>query len=265
MSDIQLQSQYDFNMSGAVVTLGFTTDNQIFTKMMMVKKTAPVDSLSSVTIKKGLMTSKLQYDIRIRKGEKEQIFQIVQIDSADELGIRFVNDLKARMPASCKWNDTMEAQSVDVKDAGTSRFYDLQTMWFIKGKTMAGNGRTLQLIMSYGMLTLCTLGLTLPLLIYVFAAGCHRVKTDGNGITVKKLGAAYFNWDDVERIDASKYTITVTNYGQTVDRSFLLRFNLISKSGKKSEFLIRSLEGKNFVNEMIERKKLSPEASAMFL
>ncbi len=265
MSDIQLQSQYDFNMSGAQITLGFTTDNQIYTRMMMVKKTAPLDSLSSITIKKGVMTSKLQYDIRIRKNDKEQIFQIVQIDSADEQGIRFVNDLKARMPASCVWNDKMEAKAIDVKDSSAIRVYDLQTMWFIKGKVFAGYGRAFQIIMSYGMLAICTIGLTLPLLIYVFAAGCHRIKTDENGISIKKLGTRYFRWEDVDSIGVNKYNVIVTNYGQQTDSSFLMRFNLLAKDGKKSEFLIRSLEGKNFVKEMIERKKMQADAASLFL
>jgi hypothetical protein len=265
MSEPQLQSQYEFNMSGALITLGFTTDNQIYTRMMMIKKTAPLDSLSSVTIKKGVMTSKLQYDIRIRKKDKEQIFQVVQIDSADEQGIRFVNDLKARMPASCVWNDKMEAKTIDVKDSSASRTYDLQTMWFIKGKMFAGYGRTFQIIMSYGLLTFCTIGIAVPLLIYVFAAGCHRVNTDENGISVKKLGKNYFSWEDVERIEATKYNVIVTNYGQEVGSSFLLRFNLLAKSGKKCEFLIRSLEGKNFVKEMIERKKMTADAASMFI
>lgn len=265
MNENELLSKYDFNMSGAVVTLGFTADNQIYTKMMLVKKTAPLADVTSVVIKKGAMTSKLQYDIRVRKKDKDQLFQIVQIDSADEQGIRFVNELKSKVPATCTWTDKLEAKAVDVKDTSAKRTYDLQTMWFIKGKLFAGYGRTMQIIMSYGMLTLITIGLALPLLIYVFAAGCHRVITGESGISIKKLGASFYSWEEVDRIEVSKYNVVVTNYGQTVDSSFLLRFTLFPKTGKSREFLIRSLEGKTFVKEMIERKKLSEEAAKLFI
>ena len=87
MSTITLASQYEFNTGGAVITMGFTHDNQLFTQMMFVKKTAPIASISSVTLKKAPLSSKLQYDIKIKKSNgKEQFFQSVQMDAADPQG-----------------------------------------------------------------------------------------------------------------------------------------------------------------------------------
>ncbi|MFL5751819.1 MAG: hypothetical protein ACJ76F_00310 [Bacteroidia bacterium] len=266
MADITLASKYEFNMGSATIEMGFTTDEQLFTKMMFVKKVTPLTTISSVNIKKGALTSKIQYDIKTRKDNgKEQIFQIVQIDSADEQGIRFINELRCKIPMGCIWNDKLEAQVSYPEGKSASRVYDLQIMWFIKGKTLAGSGRGLQIMMNYGMLTLVGLLLPLPLLVYVIAAGCHRVSTDANGILVKKLGGKYFPWEEVERVDVHKYNIIVTQYGAVAESTFLLVFNLIGKNGTKTEFIIRSLEGKHFVKEMIERKKMPEEMSKLFI
>jgi hypothetical protein len=61
------------------------------------------------------------------------------------------------------------------------------------------------------------------------------------------------------------YNIIVTQYGALADSNFLLVFNLHSKNGLKRKFIIRSLEGKQFVKEMIERKKISEETASMFI
>lgn len=266
MGEINLISKYEFNMGAGITEIGFTDDNQLFSKIMFVKKTAPLNTISSVTIKKGALTQKLQYDIKIRKENgKEQLFQIIQIDSADANGVKFVNELRAKVSTACIWTDKMEEKAIDVKNTMTSRTYDLQIMWFIKGKLMAGYGRGLQIIMSYGLFTLVCLGLPLPLLIYVIVGGCHRVTTDTNGIKIKKLKANYFSWDEVDHIDVHTYNIIVTQYGTLADSNFLLVFKLFAKNGTKTEFIIRSLEGKQFVKEMIERKKMSEEAGKMFI
>jgi hypothetical protein len=264
MSEIELKSKYEFNMGGGVITLGFTNDDQIYSKMMMVKKTAPISSISGVIVKKGMMTSKLQYDIRVLKKEKDSLFQIIQVDAADEQGQRFAAELKSLLPKSATWTDKLEEKAVDTKDTSADRTYNMQVMWFIKGKTLAGQGWALQMIMSYGMLTLCTIGLALPLTLYAFMAGCHRVKTNAVGINIKKLTGSFFQWEEVDNIEVSKYHITITNYGAQVDSVFLLNFRLNAKNGKKKDFIIRSLEGKNFIKEMIERGKMKPEALELF-
>ena len=266
MAEYNLISKYEFNMGSGITEIGFTDDDQLFTKILFAKKVAPLTTISSVTIKKGALTQKLQYDIKIIKEDgKEQLFQILQIDSVDPQGVKFVNELKSKIPASCLWIDKFEAKALDVKNSMSSRTYDLQIMWFIKGKLMAGYGRGLQIFMNYGLLTLCCLGLTLPLLVYVIATGCHRVKTDDNGIKIKKLFSKYFAWQDVDHIDVHTYKIIVTQYGALADSNILLVFKLHSKNGSKRKFIIRSLEGKQFVNEMIERKKISEETASMFI
>lgn len=266
MAGLNLVSKYEFNMGAGITEIGFTDDDQLFSKIMFVKKTTPLNSISSVTIKKGALTQKLQYDIKFRKDNgKEQLFQILQIDSADAQGVKFVNELKSKVSSNCLWTDKLEDKFGAVKNIMTTRTYDLQILWFIKGKIMAGYGRGFQIMMSYGMLTLITIGLTLPLLIYVLAAKCHRVTTDNNGINIKKLGSKYFSWNDVDHIDVHTFNIIVTQYGALADSNFLLVFNLHSKNGEKVEFIIRSLEGKQFVKEMIQRKKMSEEIANMFI
>lgn len=266
MAEYNLISKYEFNMGSGITEIGFTDDDQLFTKIMFAKKVAPLTTISSVTIKKGALTQKLQYDIKIiKENGKEQLFQILQIDSFDPQGVKFVNELKSKIPASCLWIDKFEAKTLDVKNSMSSRTYDLQIMWFIKGKLMAGYGRGIQIFMNYGLFTLICLGLPLPLLVYVIAAGCHRVKTDDNGIKIKKLFSKYFAWQDVDHIDVHTYKIIVTQYGALADSNILLVFKLHSKNGSKRKFTIRSLEGKQFVKEMIERKKISEETASRFI
>lgn len=265
MSEPNLISQYELNMSTISVLIGFTDDHQIYTKMGFVKKTVPLSSLSSVTIKKAPLQSKLQYEIKMLKPNgKEQFFQTIHIDPADAYGISFIEELKLRLPDTCKWVEKLGKIQVK-EDIDGKKKYNLQILWFMKAKLFAGKGRVLQIIMNYGMLTFITAGFSLPLLIYVIVGGCHRVTTDLHGIKIKKLFSAFFVWEDVTKIEVTKYNIIITNFGATADRIFLMKFHLTSRNGKKIKFIIRSLEGKQFIQDMIGRKKMDSVYEGMFL
>ena len=174
---MNLISQYEFNIGGVTVTIGFTDDNQIYSKMGFFKKLVPLASIISVTIKKAPLESKLQYDIKMLKPNgKEQFFQRIQLDSADTNGIKFVDELRSKLPNTCKWIEKLDKIQVK-EDIDGKKKYNLQILWFLKAKLFAGKGRIFQIIMNYGMFVICTLGLSLPLLIYVIAGGCHRVTT----------------------------------------------------------------------------------------
>lgn len=242
--------------------MAFTNDKQLYSKIMFVKKTTPLELISSVVIKKAFGTTKLQCNIKVSSNGKEKFWQVVQFDISDEQAKRFLEELKSKVSVGCVWSDKMEEKAADLKDTSATRTYPLQ-FWFFMTKTLAGMSRGIQIGVNYG--TYCLLLIPIPLLIYVLAAGCHRATTNENGILIKKLFGSFFAWDDVERIDVTKYEITITNYGAKTGDAFLLICTLIAKSGKKKEFMIRTLEGKQFVNEMIERKKMNSEIGKMFI
>lgn len=262
MSDITLISEYEFSMGGASVMMGFTDDKQLYTKIMFVKKTVPLDDVCGVYIKKAFASTMLQCTVKFSKNGKEKSFQVIQFDISDAKGKEFLEELKSKVSVGCKWEDKMEDFGEDVKDTSATRVYPLQ-FWNFMTKTLAGMSRGVQIGVNYG--TFCLLILPIPLLIYVLAAGCYRATTDEKGIRVKKFFGSYFLWEDVERFDVTKYHITITNYGSTAGEAFILILTLITKSGKKKTFMIRTLEGKQFVNEMIERGKMSEEIGKMFI
>lgn len=262
MAELQLISRYDFSIGAAHITMGFTDDRQLYTKVMFAKKTVPVEEVTSVVIKKAFASTKLQCTIRASQKGKDRLFQQVQFDVSDTQGKQFLEELKSKVSVGCKWEDRMEDFGEDVKDTSATRTYPVQ-FWFFFSKTLAGMSRGVQIGVNYG--TLCLLILPIPVFIYVLAAGCYRVTTDANGIKIKKFFGSYFSWDDVDHFEITKYHITVTNYGAKVDDAFLLIFNLVSKSGKTKKFMIRTFEGKQFVNEMIERGKVDKEMGEMFV
>lgn len=146
------------------------------------------------------------------------------------------------------------------------RTYPVQ-FWFFMTKTMAGKSRGLQIAMNYGVfgIALCFLIVPLFLFIYVLAAGCYRVTTNSAGIVIKKFTGNFFSWDDVDNIDFTKYHITITNYGAAVDEASILIFTLKSKQGKSVTFKMRSFEAKNFIAELVQRKKMPEEMLEMFI
>ncbi len=262
MADVTLISDYEFEVGGAQVIMGFTLDKQLYTKIMIAKKVVPLAEVSSVVIKKAFGTPLMQCTIKSSTNGKERTFQTIQFDITDEKGKRFLDELKAAVSVGCKWTDTMENFGEDVKDKSAERIYPVQ-FWFWFSKTLAGMSRGVQIGVNYG--TFCLLILPIPLLIYVLAAGCYRVTTNGNGIKIKKFFGSYFNWDDVDHFNITQYHITITDYGAKTGDAFLLIFELVAKNGKKKKFMIRTLEGKQFVNEMVERGKLSKEMSELFI
>lgn len=262
MADYTLISDYEFEYGGAQVIMGFTIDKQLYTKMVFVKKAVPLQEVSSVVIKKAFASTNLQCTIKSTSNGKEKTFQTIQFDITDEKGKRFLDELKAAVSVGCKWNDTMENFGEDVKDTSAERIYPVQ-FWFWFSKTLAGMSRGVQIGVNYG--TFCLLILPIPLLIYVLAAGCYRVTTNANGIKIKKFFGSYFTWEEVDHFNITKYNITITDYGAKTGEAFLLIFELVAKNGKKKKFMIRTLEGKQFVNEMVERGKLSKEMSEMFI
>jgi len=262
MGDITLISEYEFLMGGASVMMGFTNDKQLYTKIMFVKKTVPLEDVTSVVIKKAFASTMLQCTLKASIKGKERTFQTIQFDISDAKGKEFLEELKPKVSVGCKWEDRMEGHGEDVKDSSAKRVYPVQ-FWFFFSKTLAGMSRGVQIGVNYG--TFCLLILPVPLLIYVLAAGCYRVTTDENGIRIKKFFGSYFSWDEVERFDVTKYHITITNYGATAGEAFILILTLITKTGKKKTFMIRTLEGKQFVNEMIERGKMDAAVGEMFV
>jgi hypothetical protein len=262
MSEYVLTSEYEFDMSGAAIHMGFTNDQQLYSKVMFVKKAVPLQELSSVVIKKAFGMPQLQCNIYCNKNGKEKTFQIVQFDISSENGKKFLEELKSKISVGCKWTDKMEDAGTDVKDHSAKRVYPLQ-FWTGMTKTLAGMGRGVQIGVNYG--TFCLLILPIPLLIYVLAAGCYRATTDEKGIKVKKLFGSFYSWDDVDHIDVTQYHITITNYGAKAGDAFILILDLATKNGKKKKFMIRTLEGKTFVNEMIERGKMDPRVAELFI
>jgi hypothetical protein len=262
MSTVQLLSQYSFNMGAGEVTLGFTADHQLYSKILFVKKTAPLESVTKVEIKKAFGSPLMQCSIKTGTTVKEKLFQMVHFDIADTQGKQFLEELKAKIPSHALWTDRHEENAADVKDSASTRVYPLQ-FWTGMTKSLAGMSRGVQIGVNYG--TYCLLVIPIPLLIYVLASGCHRVTTTASGILVKRLGGKFYSWDEVLRIDVIKYHIMITQNGLHTGDAFLLQCTLVTRTGNSRPFYIRTLEGKQFVNEMVERKKMIPEMKDMFV
>jgi hypothetical protein len=257
-----LISKYDFGMAQGGL-IGFTAQNEIYSEMMFSKKLSPLSAITEVKLKKAAISPKIYISIKYRDNGKEKTFQNVYSDSADEKGIQFVKELQSKLSKATPWKDERKIYQ-DFTDLSAARSYDLQIMFFLKSKGFAGSGRTMQIIMNYFMLCIATLFITTPLLLYVILAGCHKVRTDGNGIMIKKLLAASVSWEDVTNVEAQKYLITKTGQG-TDEVVTLINLFVNSKDGKKHKFTIRSYEAKAFMNEMIARKKAATEYADWFI
>lgn len=258
MAEYNLISTYQFDAT----SMGFTDDKQLYTKILFIKKAVPLSDISSITLKEAPLSDKLQMNIKINKNGKEVAFQMVQFDRTSDQGRLFLEELKLKVPSSFIWNNKLEAAEPSEINVSGKHTYPLQLWWF-KTKSLAGMSRGAQIAVNYG--TFCVILLPIPLLIYVLAAGCHRITTDDNGITIKKLFGSFFAWDDVSSIEVTRYNINITSYGIKTREAFLLSCKLISKNGKNKDFIIRTKEGKGFVKEMVERKKMSPEIEKIFI
>jgi hypothetical protein len=256
-----LTSKYEFGFSGGG-TIGFTGQNEIYSEMMFSKKIAPISSIKEVKLKKAAISPKICITIKYDDKGKEKVFQNIYADSSDEKGIYFVKELKSKLQTGTPWKDERDIYK-DFTDLSMTRKYDLQIMFFLKSKGFAGSGRTMQIIMNYFMLCITTLFLTTPLLIYVIAAGCHQVRTDGDKISVKKLLGKIISWEDVVNVELQKYLITKRGSGPD-EIVTLINFFLNTKDGKKHQFTIRSYEAKAFTEEMIARKKCPAEYAGWF-
>ena len=187
-NNVTLISEYEFNMAGAPVMMGFTVDQQLYTKIMFVKRTAPLEEISSVVIKKAFGTADLQCTIKNSSKGKEKTFQTINFDISDEKGKLFLEELKSKVSVGCKWLDKMEDFGEDVKDTSATRVYPLQ-FWNFITKSLAGMSRGVQIGVGYG--TYCLLVLPIPLLIYVLAAGGYRATTDAKGIRIKHFFGSF--------------------------------------------------------------------------
>ncbi|MFL5730549.1 MAG: hypothetical protein ACJ75J_13770 [Cytophagaceae bacterium] len=257
-----LISKYDFGMAQGGL-IGFTAQNEIYSEIMFSKKLSPVSGITEVRLKKAAMSPKICIDMKYNDNGKEKMFQSVYADSADEKGVQFVKELRSKLSSTTPWKDERKIYQ-DFLDLSEPRVYDLQIMFFLKSKGFAGSGRTMQIIMNYFMLCITTLFITTPLLIYVIAAKCHQVRTDGDGISIKKLLATVISWEDVTSVEPQKYVITKTGQG-AYEEVTLINFFVNSKDGKKHKFTIRSYEAKAFMNEIIARKKAPAEYAGWFL
>ena len=260
MSEITLTNTYQFD----AVTMGFTDDKQLYTKVMFVKKTAPLESVSNIVMKEAPLSDKLQMNIKTSKNGKESMFQVIMFDRTDEQGKQFVEELKAKVPAFV-WNNKVEAKEAAeeaTQTASGKHTYPLQ-LWNFMTKTLAGMPRGVQIGVNYGVW--CFLIIPIPLLIYALVAGCHRITTTDEGITIKKFFGSFFTWDNVNRIEVIRYNIIITNYGVKSNEAFMLQCTLVSTDGKQKKFIIRTKEGKQFVHEMVGRKKMSAEVEKLFI
>ncbi|HSY76586.1 MAG TPA: hypothetical protein VK890_07005 [Bacteroidia bacterium] len=258
MGEINLTSSYQFD----AITMGFTDDKQLYTKVLFVKKTVPLNDVSSIILKEAALSDKLQLNIKINKNGKESLFQVVQFDRTDDNGKKFLEELKLKVPSPLVWTNKTEDAEVATQGIGGKRTYPIQ-FWMFITKTMAGMSRGMQITMNYGLF--CLLIIPIPLFIYVIAAGCYRITTTDDGITIKKLFGSFFSWNDVDRIEVVRYNIVITSYGVKSNEAFLLACTLYSSGGKTKKFIIRTKEGKAFVHDMVERKKMSAEVEKIFI
>ncbi len=258
MAEPILTSSYKFETT----TAGFTANNELYTKILFVKKTIPLSDISSIVLKESSINDKLQLRIKINKNGKERLILVVQFDRTSDEGKLFLEELKKKVPSQFVWENKIEEEEPVSLSTSGKHTYPLQFWWF-RTKSLAGNSRGVQIFVNYG--TFCVLVFPIPLLIYVIAAGCHQITTTNEGITIKKLFGSFYSWDDISSIEVTRYNINITSYGIKTREAFLLSCELISKQGKNKKFIIRTKEGKSFVKEMVARKKMSPEIEKIFI
>ncbi|MBI3510981.1 MAG: hypothetical protein HY064_09985 [Bacteroidetes bacterium] len=279
-----LISQYNFSGTSTIpVVMGFTSDDQLFARTLR-ERFVPLKNISSITLRKCRMTSrletdKLRLDIKTLNGAGENKFQSLRFDITDEEAKLFLRELKKKIPSTCIIDNQMQAREIDLADITARRSYPLQSWWFMTKAVLVGHSRTSQILFNNMTILIFLLvfasvfagnffiglGVTALFATYLLLT-YHKITTDENFIRIKKnLLRKSYRWEDVAKIDIHRYTITVTRYGSAVRKSHLLDCTLIATNGKKKNFLMRTLEGKQFVREMVMRKKTPAFVEDLFI
>lgn len=179
---------------------------------------------------------------------KEQKFPWIQARVTSPATKECLEHMRAVFPSNTEWTDQRNEK---MTDAAGRTVYDMQYLLF--GYAGAGLSRGAQL----WIYMICLAVLVIPLFYfgYILITGGYRVYTNSDEIELKKVRSKKFAWGDLAKVNLTNVDV-IQNYANS---THVMKMELVTKTGKKSRFVMRYNHAVPLLKEMAEHGLVSEQ------